>query len=93
MTTFAAVVFDPGIFAAWIIAGAICGWLACKVMEAPSYGFLGEVLVGSIGALVGGLMFGLLKEGDPGWSSALVALLGACILIAGARVLAATRAE
>jgi len=38
----------------WIIVGAIAGWLAGKVMKGRGFGLLGNVVIGVIGALVGG---------------------------------------
>ncbi len=38
MMTFAAVALDPVTIAGWLVVGLVSGWLANKVMEAPSYG-------------------------------------------------------
>lgn len=93
MITFATIVMDPAGFAAWMIVGAICGWLAGKMMEAPSYGILGEVFLGVMGGLIGGIAFSLSQTGVPNfWVTVLVALIGACIGIGGGRIVAASRA-
>ncbi len=39
---------------AWIVVGAIAGWLAGKVMGGSGFGVIGDIVVGVIGALVGG---------------------------------------
>jgi uncharacterized membrane protein YeaQ/YmgE (transglycosylase-associated protein family) len=39
---------------AWIVVGAIAGWLAGKVMGGSGFGLIGDIVVGAIGALVGG---------------------------------------
>jgi uncharacterized membrane protein YeaQ/YmgE (transglycosylase-associated protein family) len=91
MTTFAAVVFDPVTIAGWLVVGLVSGWLANKVMEAPTYGMIGDLILGSLGALAGGLLLGFLREGDPRVWSLLTAFIGACILIGGARAIAAVR--
>lgn len=88
MTTFAAMAFEPGTFAAWIAVGLIAGWLASLVTES-TYGFTGDLFLGSIGALVGGFMYGF--WGSTFWVGILVAFMSACVLIAGARVVAAFR--
>ena len=92
MTAFAALVLEPGTIAAWLVAGLIFAWLANKVMEEASYGQVGDFLLGSIGALAGGALFSVLREGDPGfWGSTLAASAAACILIGVGRVIAAAR--
>ena len=69
----------------WIVLGAIAGWLASIVMKTDaSQGLLGDILLGVIGAVVGGFLFGLL--GQPGVTgfnmySVLVAVVGSIVLI------------
>ena len=68
----------------WIIFGALVGWIASMVMESRG-GLLVDIVVGIAGAVIGGFIMSLF--GDNGVSgftlySFLVALLGACILIA-----------
>jgi len=38
----------------WIVVGLIAGWLAGKVMKGSGFGLGGNIIVGVIGALVGG---------------------------------------
>jgi uncharacterized membrane protein YeaQ/YmgE (transglycosylase-associated protein family) len=92
MTTFARIVLDPGTITAWLVVGLAFGWLASTVWEAASYGMAGDLLLGCVGAVLGGLLFGLLRDGAPGfWGGILVACSGACVLIGGGRVVAALR--
>lgn len=50
----------------WIIVGAIAGWLAGKVMKGKSMGLIGNIIVGVVGAIVGGWLAGtLLNIPDP----------------------------
>lgn len=93
MTTFAAVALDPVTIAGWLVVGLVSGWLANKVMEAPSYGMIGDVALGVLGALAAGLLFGVLGEADAWVWSILTAFIGACALIGGARAIAAFRSE
>jgi uncharacterized membrane protein YeaQ/YmgE (transglycosylase-associated protein family) len=87
---FAGLVLHPGSVAAWLAVGLIAGWLAGKVMETPSYGIMGDLLLGSFGAFVGGALPGFFVAGDPAYLVAvLTAFIGACILIVVARVVAA----
>ena len=66
----------------WIIVGLIAGWAAGKIMKGGGYGVLADIVLGILGAIVGGWVVGLLGFGGGGliWSI-LVAILGAVILI------------
>ena len=66
----------------WIIVGLIAGWAAGKIMKGGGYGVLADIVLGILGAIVGGWVVGLLGIGGGGliWSI-LVAILGAVILI------------
>jgi len=44
----------------WVIVGAIAGWLAGKVVKGRGFGLLGNIIVGVIGALIGGWLAGSL---------------------------------
>lgn len=69
---------------AWIIVGLIAGWLATLVMPGAGGGILTDLIVGMVGALLGGFLFNLL--GAPGTTglnlwSILVAFVGAVVLL------------
>jgi uncharacterized membrane protein YeaQ/YmgE (transglycosylase-associated protein family) len=92
MTVLARIVFDPSTLVAWFVVGALCAWLASKVIDDASYGLVGDILFGAVGAAIGGCIFGLLVSGEPAfWGTLLVAFVGACILIGIARAIAAAR--
>jgi uncharacterized membrane protein YeaQ/YmgE (transglycosylase-associated protein family) len=68
----------------WIVFGAIVGWVASMIMGS-SGGLVWDIVVGIIGAVIGGFVMGLLGYGGVNSFDLygfLVALLGACILIA-----------
>jgi len=68
----------------WIIFGALVGWVASIVMGGGG-GLVWDIVVGIVGAVIGGFAMNLLgASGVGGFNlySFLVALLGACILIA-----------
>jgi uncharacterized membrane protein YeaQ/YmgE (transglycosylase-associated protein family) len=89
---FADVSLQPGGIIAWLVVGLIAGWLAGAFMRGGGFGIIGDIVVGLIGAFVGGLVFDLLVQGDVGfWGSILVAFIGACILIAIVRAVAPRR--
>jgi uncharacterized membrane protein YeaQ/YmgE (transglycosylase-associated protein family) len=73
-------------FLIWIIFGAIVGWVASLIMKTDeNQGALANIIVGIIGAVLGGWLFNLFgASGVTGFNiySFLVALLGAVVLIA-----------
>jgi uncharacterized membrane protein YeaQ/YmgE (transglycosylase-associated protein family) len=70
---------------AFLIIGAVAGWAAGEVMRGRGFGLVGNIIVGILGALLGGWVFSLLglDLGD-GFSigSLITAFLGAVILLA-----------
>ena len=73
----------------WIIVGGIAGWLAGIVMRSGG-GVLTDIVVGIVGALIGGMLFSALGlAGTTGFSiwSILVAFVGAVALLAVIRQL------
>jgi uncharacterized membrane protein YeaQ/YmgE (transglycosylase-associated protein family) len=81
----------------WIIVGLIAGWLASLVMKGGSYGIVGDIILGIVGALVGGFLAGaLFGIPDPisgiDIATIIVAFLGAVIVVAIVRALTGRRA-
>jgi uncharacterized membrane protein YeaQ/YmgE (transglycosylase-associated protein family) len=72
-----------GIFA-WIIIGAIAGWVTGKLMKGSGFGFIMDMIVGLIGACIGGFIsshLGLGGVGEHGLiMSIVIAVIGAVIL-------------
>lgn len=70
----------------WIIIGGLAGWIASKIMKTDkSMGIFANIIVGVIGAFIGGFVFSLFGgAGFTGFNiySFLVALVGAVILLA-----------
>lgn len=77
----------------WIIVGAIAGWLASIVMKTNrQQGLIMDIIVGVIGAFLGGWVLNLLGVGAPApgqlnIGSILTAFIGAVILLAILRLL------
>ena len=66
----------------FLIIGAIAGWLAGMVMKGGGFGLLGDIVVGIIGAFVGGWLFGVLGIFAGGFIGAVItAFVGACVLL------------
>lgn len=67
----------------FLLIGLIAGWLASQVMRGGGYGIVGDMIVGVIGAFIGGWVFSLLGIGAGGIiGQIIVAFVGAVILIA-----------
>lgn len=71
----------------WIIFGALAGWVASLIVGTNArQGCLGNILVGIVGAMLGGLLMSVLvgQRVDFGWNlrSFVVAVLGAVLLLA-----------
>jgi len=67
----------------FLIIGLIAGWLAGKIMRGGGYGVIGDLVVGVVGAFIGGFLFDSMgiAEGR-GWiGSLIVAVIGAIILL------------
>jgi uncharacterized membrane protein YeaQ/YmgE (transglycosylase-associated protein family) len=76
-------------FILWIIVGGILGWLASIVMKTnDQQGLILNVVVGIVGAFLGGLLLaplfgtGTINQSDFSIGSLLVSFLGAIILLA-----------
>jgi uncharacterized membrane protein YeaQ/YmgE (transglycosylase-associated protein family) len=80
---------------AWIVLGLIAGWLAGMIMRGGGYGIIGDIVLGILGALIGGWITGALLGRDMinGFSieSLIVAVIGAIILIAISRLFTGRR--
>jgi uncharacterized membrane protein YeaQ/YmgE (transglycosylase-associated protein family) len=82
----------------WLLLGLIAGFLASVVMKGGGFGLIGDIIVGIIGAFLGGFLFSVLT-GNPNpvddfdIGSIFVAFVGACILIAILRAVTGNRAR
>lgn len=69
----------------WIILGGIAGWIASMIMSRDGQmGAVANIVVGIIGAIIGGFLFNLVGlAGDTGFNlwTLLVAVLGASVLL------------
>lgn len=70
----------------WIIIGGLAGWIASMIMGRDAQmGALANIVIGIIGAFIGGFLMNLLgAQGTTGFNvwSLLVAILGAVVLLA-----------
>jgi uncharacterized membrane protein YeaQ/YmgE (transglycosylase-associated protein family) len=73
----------------WAFIGLIAGWLASAVVGG-GYGVLGDIIVGIVGAFVGGLIFNAFHVASPFAGIAgtiFVAFIGAIVLLVLLRLL------
>lgn len=65
----------------WIVIGAVAGWLAGQIMKGSGYGIVGDIIIGMVGALIGGWLLGSIIAIGGLLGSIVLATLGAIILI------------
>jgi uncharacterized membrane protein YeaQ/YmgE (transglycosylase-associated protein family) len=70
----------------WIIFGALAGWVASMLMGSQRQGCFGNMIIGVLGAFLGGFLVELLTgrgvNMEWSWQSFGVAVLGAVVLLA-----------
>jgi len=68
----------------WIVLGLIAGFIASKIVNKQGEGFIGDLVLGVIGAVVGGWLFAQFgAQGVNGFNiySMFVAVIGAIIVL------------
>jgi uncharacterized membrane protein YeaQ/YmgE (transglycosylase-associated protein family) len=74
-------------FWAWILIGLIAGWIAGKISRGHGFGCIVNIILGLVGAVVGGWIFSRLEIPLWGfWGSLAAATVGAVVLVAIARL-------
>jgi uncharacterized membrane protein YeaQ/YmgE (transglycosylase-associated protein family) len=73
---------------AWVVLGAIAGWLAGLIVGGHGLGVIGTIVLGIVGALVGGFLVSALglptggaELGEINLLSIIVAVVGAVIVV------------
>ena len=78
----------------WLVVGLIAGVLASLVMGGTGYGLIGDIIIGIVGAFVGGWLFAQLGVASP-WGglpgTIFVAFIGAVVLLFLLRLLRGVR--
>jgi uncharacterized membrane protein YeaQ/YmgE (transglycosylase-associated protein family) len=81
---------------AWIVLGLLAGWIAGALMGG-GYGLVGDLILGILGAIVGGWLTGVVLGVDlmTGFNlqSLVVAVIGAAVLIGISRLFSGGRAR
>jgi uncharacterized membrane protein YeaQ/YmgE (transglycosylase-associated protein family) len=69
-------------FIIWLVVGGIVGWLASIVMKTNAQmGMIANIVVGVVGAAIGGWIAGRLNLGGGAVVSFVLAVIGAAVLI------------
>jgi uncharacterized membrane protein YeaQ/YmgE (transglycosylase-associated protein family) len=72
----------------WLVIGGVIGWLASIAMKTNAQmGIIANVIVGIVGAALGGWLAGVLGIGAGGAMTYVIAFLGAVVLIVILRAL------
>jgi uncharacterized membrane protein YeaQ/YmgE (transglycosylase-associated protein family) len=81
-------------FIGWIIIGLLAGWIAGHITRGRGFGCIVDIILGLIGAVVGGWIFtklGIVAWGF--WGSLAAATVGAVVLVAIARLFAGGKSD
>lgn len=66
----------------WLVIGAVAGWLAGQIVKGGGFGIVGDIIVGIVGSVIGGWLFGSYMVGTNGILGAIIgATIGAVILL------------
>jgi len=80
-------IYIPQSVIAWVIIGLIAGWLAGTVSRGRGFGCIADIILGMVGAVLGGWIFSKLNiQGGAMLFSIAAATVGAVILVAIARI-------
>lgn len=73
----------------WILMGLLAGWIAGQVTRGRGFGCLADIVIGIVGAVIGGWIFtrlGIATVQWGFWGSLAAATVGAVLLVAVARL-------
>ncbi len=65
----------------FLLIGLVAGWLAGLITRGYGFGLLGNILVGVIGAFIGGFIFPLLGLSASGFIGQVLFALGGAVLL------------
>jgi uncharacterized membrane protein YeaQ/YmgE (transglycosylase-associated protein family) len=86
--------FSVNSLLSWLIVGLIAGALAGRVVEGRGLGCVGDIVVGVVGAVVGGLIvrqLNLVSGPLDFWGTLVVAFFGAVVFLALVRLVTRSR--
>lgn len=66
----------------FILVGLLAGWIASSLMKGEGLGILGDIVVGVIGAFIGGFIFDMAGVAVYGfWSALGMSVIGAMVFL------------
>jgi len=72
----------------FLLIGVAAGWLASQIMKGGGSGLVTDLIMGVIGSILGGFLFGLLGLSASGaFGNLVTATVGAIVLLAGLRLI------
>ncbi len=73
---------DPTSILTWLAIGAVAGWAAGSLVKGGGFGLVVDIILGIVGAMIGGFVFGLLGISAGGLIGSLItATVGAVLLL------------
>src|SRR5258708_36110098 len=77
------ITFGPTDLLSWLFVGLLAGFFASVVVRGRGYGCFLDIVIGLIGAFIGGFLASFLGITGtfPFWGTLLIAFLGACIFV------------
>jgi uncharacterized membrane protein YeaQ/YmgE (transglycosylase-associated protein family) len=79
---------DPHSLIGIVVAGILIGWLAGKLVQGKGMGLLPDMVVGILGALLGGVLADFFHISVHGWLETFgIYVLGAVVLLVGIRLI------
>jgi uncharacterized membrane protein YeaQ/YmgE (transglycosylase-associated protein family) len=73
---------NGGNILAWLILGGIAGTVAGRLLYGRAFGFIGNIILGLIGAFVGGEIADIFINGAfQLWGSLVIAILGSILVV------------
>ncbi len=73
----------------FLLVGLVAGWLAGRLTRGSGFGVVGDIVLGVVGAFVGGFLFRLVGfSAHSTLASIIVATVGAVVLVLLARAIA-----
>ncbi len=71
-----------GYWTVFLLIGGVIGWLAGLITRGRGFGIIGDILVGIVGAVLGGWLAGVVGlSTNNSFAAFLVALVGAVLLV------------
>ena len=65
----------------FLMVGLIAGWLAGKIIKGKGFGTLGNLIIGCIGAVLGGYLFHIFGIFTYGFIGSLITALGGALVL------------